>query len=90
MHDILKNCSAQPLLEGKNPGPLVELDFWNARRADLESIQDQLSESKVVKMSSLLQRSLSSYYPAFQDMLDAVQRAQAEATEIRYYSLSLH
>ena len=83
VHEVLKKYSAQPLLEGKNPGPLVELDFWNARRADLESIQDQLSERKVVKMHSLLQRSASSYFPAFEDILNTVERALNESTDIR-------
>lgn len=42
IRDVLKKSSAQPLLDGKNPSPLIELDFWNARRADLESILDQV------------------------------------------------
>ena len=54
VHDVLKKNSAQPLLEGQNPGPMVEIEFWDARRADLESVVDQLSAKKVVKMSQLL------------------------------------
>ena len=42
VRDVLKKSSAEPLLAGKNPGPLVEIEFWVARRADLESILDQV------------------------------------------------
>ena len=42
VRDVLKKSSAVPLLAGKNPGPLVEIDFWNARRADLESVMEQV------------------------------------------------
>ena len=52
VHDVLKKNSAQPLLEGKNPGPIVEIDFWDARRADLESVVDQLSANNYHKAKS--------------------------------------
>ena len=42
VRDVLKKSSAEPLLAGKNPGPLVEIEFWVARRAALESILDQV------------------------------------------------
>ena len=42
IRDVLKKNSAQPLLDGKNPGPMVEMDFWKARCADLESVFDQV------------------------------------------------
>ena len=84
IHDVLKKNSAQPLLEGKNPGPLVEIDFWNARREDLESVADQLCVEKVVKMGQILEKTLSSYFPAFQSMLDTVFSALDEARDIRY------
>lgn len=42
IQSVLKRNSAQPLLEGHNPGPLVELDFWKARAANLECIFEQV------------------------------------------------
>ena len=87
VHDVLKKNSAQPLLEGKNPGPIVEIEFWDARRADLESVVDQLSEKKVLKMSQLLEKSLSSYYPAYRSMMDAIYNALDEARDIRYCAI---
>ena len=44
VRDVLKKSSAEPLLAGKNPWPLVEIQFWTARRADLESIVDQVGQ----------------------------------------------
>ncbi len=83
IRDVLKKSSAQPLLEGKNPGPLLELDFWVARRADLESVLEQLCSEKVQKMSRLLEKTLSSYYPAYRAMSDTVVASLDEARDIR-------
>ena len=44
VRDVLKKSSAEPLLAGKNPWPLVEIGFWVARRADLESVVDQVGQ----------------------------------------------
>lgn len=43
VRDVLKKSSATPLLEGTNPGPLVEIEFWKERCVDLESIIEQVS-----------------------------------------------
>ena len=90
IQNVLKKNSAQPLLEGKNPGPLVEIEFWNARCADLESVVDQLSVKKVTKMSQLLEKSLSSYYPAYKSMMEAIYNALDEARDIRYACVLLN
>ena len=42
VRDVLSKSSAQPLLEGRNPGPFVEIDFWKARCIDLESVVEQV------------------------------------------------
>lgn len=83
VQDVLKKDSAQPLLQGKNPGPTVEIDFWIARRADLESLVEQLYSEKVLKMSRLLEKTLSSYYPAYSAMQRAIDQALDEARDIR-------
>ena len=44
VRDVLSKNSAQPLLQGENPGPLVEINFWKARCADLESVVDQVGK----------------------------------------------
>ena len=42
IRDVLKQESAQPLLEGLNPGPAVEIEFWQAKCANLQCIYDQV------------------------------------------------
>ncbi|XP_064397591.1 dynein beta chain, ciliary-like isoform X3 [Halichondria panicea] len=89
VRDVLKKRSAQALLDGSYPGPLVEIDFWKARWDDLESIVEQLSVSKVVKMSKLLEVSVSSYYPAYQGMVESVNDALIEARDISIHLTAL-
>jgi len=43
VRDVLEASSADPLLEGRNPGPMVEVHFWKERCADLFFIMDQVS-----------------------------------------------
>jgi dynein heavy chain len=85
IRDVLKKNSAQPLLDGKNPGPMVEMDFWKARCADLESVFDQLNAPKVQKMTTLLERMQSTYFTAFQGLYDDVVAALDEARSIHMY-----
>lgn len=82
VRDVLKRSSAQPLLDGLHPGPLAEVTFWKERCLDMESIVDQLSTPKVRKMCVLLERTISSYYPAFVAMLESVDAALREARDI--------
>lgn len=42
IRDVLNKSSAETLLAGMNPGPLVEIEFWGSRCADLESVEDQV------------------------------------------------
>ena len=39
---VLKRDSALPLIEGQNPTPFAELDFWKARATNLQCIFDQV------------------------------------------------
>lgn len=66
---ILSKNSAQLLLDGKNPSPLFEVDFWKLRMLDLESIVEQMFDEKAQKMTWLLERTQSSYYIALQNMV---------------------
>ena len=40
---VLKKDSAQPLLEGLNPTPYVEIEFWNAKAHNLSCIFEQVT-----------------------------------------------
>lgn len=85
INKALKHCSAQPLLEGANPTPLVELDFWSARAVNLENIFDQLRDTKVQKMAEILKLTDSSYYPAFKKMYRDAVCALDEARDINMH-----
>ncbi|XP_064179132.1 dynein heavy chain 9, axonemal [Anguilla rostrata] len=85
IREVLKKDSSEPLLEGKSPTPHVELLFWKNRYADLECIYGQFKSTKVAKMSELLEKMESSYYPAFQNMFQDVVAALEEARDINVY-----
>ncbi|XP_076856222.1 dynein axonemal heavy chain 9 [Brachyhypopomus gauderio] len=85
IHEVLKRDSSEPLLEGQNPTPHVELNFWKNRYADLECIHDQFKSPKVAKMAELLDVMESSYYPAFRNMLQDVRGALEEARDINIF-----
>jgi len=50
IRDVLKQDSAQPLLDGLNPTPRVEVEFWRAKCDNLECIFDQLRNPKVINL----------------------------------------
>ncbi len=78
IRDVLKKDSAQPLLEGLNPSPMVEIEFWKAKAQNLECIYDQLRDPKVRRMAEMLEKSRSSYYPSFKNIFSDV----VEGTDI--------
>eukprot|EP00842_Homolaphlyctis_polyrhiza_P004027 jgi/Hompol1/4625/HPOL_003762-RA len=87
--DVIKSSSSAPLDEGLNPGPMVEIDFWAAKAANLKSIHQQLTDEKIQKISKVLQASKSTYYPAFQMIFDEVVFALEEASDINTYLKAL-
>ncbi|XP_074871093.1 dynein axonemal heavy chain 9 [Carettochelys insculpta] len=78
----LKRESSEPLLQGSNPTPKVELEFWKNRCEDLECIYNQLKSKKVQNMAELLDRVQSSYFPAFNAMFRDVVEALTEAQDV--------
>ncbi|NXA80882.1 DYH9 protein, partial [Thryothorus ludovicianus] len=79
---VLHKESSEPLLQGTNPTPRVELEFWKSRCADLEGIHSQLTSRRVRSMVEVLERVQSIYVPAFQSMLQDVEAALSEAQDI--------
>ncbi|NXH56730.1 DYH9 protein, partial [Rhabdornis inornatus] len=86
---VLKKESSEPLLQGTNPTPKVELEFWKSRCADLEGIYSQLTSRRVSNMLEVLERVQSIYVPAFQNMLLDVEAALSEAQDIDLHLTSL-
>uniref|UniRef100_A0A8C0WF08 Dynein heavy chain tail domain-containing protein n=1 Tax=Castor canadensis TaxID=51338 RepID=A0A8C0WF08_CASCN len=87
---VLKKDPSQPLLQGENPTPKVELEFWKRRYENLEYIYNQLRAIKVRGMAGLLDKLQSSYFPAFKAMLGNVVAALTEAQDIHMHLLPLH
>lgn len=85
IQNVLKRDSSQPLLEGTNPGPMVELDFWKARAENLECIFEQLRDSRVRNMAELLEKTQSSYFMAFKTIFRDVVSALEEARDINMF-----
>jgi dynein heavy chain len=83
--EVIKSNSATPLEEGLYPTPQVEIDFWEAKEANLKCIYQQLSDDKFQAIADLLQSSKSTYYPAFQQIFDEVKNALEEATDINLH-----
>ncbi len=85
VRDVLKKDSAQPLIEGLNPGALVELDFWAAKKANLTCISDQLNTPRMLYMRQILEDHNSSYAPALKKLYQDVADALKESTDICKY-----
>ncbi|XP_032831905.2 dynein axonemal heavy chain 9 isoform X1 [Petromyzon marinus] len=82
IQEVLKKDSSRPLMEGLNPNPSAELEFWQSRYADLECIHEQLQSRRVCSMGDLLERTQSTYFPAFKAMIQDVVTALEEARNI--------
>ncbi|XP_071659252.1 dynein axonemal heavy chain 9-like, partial [Patagioenas fasciata] len=87
IQEALKKESSEPLLQGSNPNPKVELEFWKNRCDDLECIYNQLTTRKVRNMMELLERVESSYIPAFKTMLMDVEADQSHLISNSKYCL---
>ncbi|XP_018585062.2 dynein heavy chain 11, axonemal [Scleropages formosus] len=83
--DVLKKDSRQSLLQGDNPGPSVEIDFWLRQRDNLLGIRAQIQNPKVEKIIEILKRINSSYYPTFSDIILKMNQAVLEAEDIELH-----
>ena len=53
IREVLKKDSAQQLLDGLDPLPSVEIEFWKSKRAHLESISEQVKSQDQKHLKSL-------------------------------------
>lgn len=63
--EVLSKDSAEELNKGNNPGPMTEIEFWEAKCMNLESLYEQMKANTTKKMASILNVTDSAYYPAF-------------------------
>ena len=47
MDEIISLESQQELEEGKHPGPMTEIEFWQAKCINLESLYEQVGTSAI-------------------------------------------
>jgi dynein heavy chain len=79
---VLKRDSAQLLMEGQNPGALVEIEFWGARKKNVDSLQAQLQSPRVAKMQEILDEHKSSYGDSLRQLIAQVDTAVRETKDI--------
>ncbi|CAH1960837.1 unnamed protein product [Acanthoscelides obtectus] len=89
INDVIKQSSLITFAEGANPTPRNEIDFWNARNKNLESIYDQLCDPRVKKMGEYLGLTHSTYSSTFQTLFKQVVAALVEARDICLYLKAL-
>ncbi|XP_055509862.1 dynein axonemal heavy chain 17-like [Leucoraja erinacea] len=87
--DVLTKDSAQSLLDGLNPLPREEIDFWDLRLKDLKCLNEQLWMPKVRKISEVLEKSKSSYWPALKNLYEDIRAGLEEASDIVLYLIPL-
>jgi dynein heavy chain len=79
--NILKQEPEQALKAGNNPGPNVEIEFWENKAANLNLIYDQLQSIEVRNILRFLERSKSTYTNPFTKLQKEVQQARIEAND---------
>ncbi|XP_075760265.1 dynein axonemal heavy chain 17 isoform X2 [Pelodiscus sinensis] len=85
IRDVLSKESAQPLLDGLNPLPKAEFEFWSARLVNLQCIDEQLLAPKVSKIAEILKKAKSCYWPALRNVFKDVRAGVKEANDINLY-----
>ena len=63
--EVLSKDSGAELADGKTPGPLAEINFWEAKCMNLESLFEQMKANTTRKMASILNITDSAYYRCF-------------------------
>ena len=61
---------------------MTEINFWEAKCINLESLFEQMQSNTTIKMASILYLTDSAYYPAFKSMYRNVVAAMKEAQDI--------
>ena len=83
--DVLRLDPETVLKSGGHPGPVAEVDFWQNKAKNLNSIHEQLSSDKVRKVIKVLEVTKSTYFPAFNRLCKEVAQARMEANDNKVY-----
>jgi dynein heavy chain len=76
---VLKQDPEMLLKAGNNPQPLAELDFWENKQKNLNSIHSQLGQDGLKKVLKFLENSKSTYTAPFSRVQKEVEEAREEA-----------
>ena len=71
--EVLSMESQKEIEEGKNPGPEIEIKFWQIRFANLQNLHDQLTSSSSKSMVNILKLTKSGYLVLFRLILLIIQ-----------------
>ena len=63
--EVLSKDSANEIIDGKTPGPMTEIRFWEAKCVNLDSLHEQMRSNTSKMMASILFHTDSAYYPCF-------------------------
>ena len=73
VQDVLKQNVSKAL----ETGPMVEIDFWVARTANLSYIKEQLTNEKVLDIEDTLSQEKSSYFSVYKMMRDDLEEGRS-------------
>jgi dynein heavy chain len=79
---VLKTEPDTVLRDDSRAGIMRQVDFWSAKKQDLNSIMAQLNTDKVKKMLKVMKAATSTYLPAFERLVSDLKEAADEANEI--------
>ena len=63
--NVLKQDPENSLKDGKHPEPMTELDFWQNKSENLNSICIQLNSERIKKVLKFLEQNKSTYTTPF-------------------------
>ncbi|XP_068427810.1 dynein axonemal heavy chain 17-like isoform X2 [Clinocottus analis] len=80
--EFLQQDSSQPVLDGLEPLPSEEFNFWETRRKNLLFLQQQLKSSRAQQVLSIVQKAESVYWSTLRDIYRDVQEGLEEAEDV--------
>lgn len=86
---VLDTEPEQNLKAGNNPGPDKEIEFWQKKAENLNSVHEQLKSDKVKLIIKTLRDTKSTYASEFDKQVASIKRARDEANDNFMYLRTL-
>ena len=87
---VLETEPEQNLKAGKDPGPEKEIEFWQKKAENLNSIHEQLKSDSVKLILKTLRASKSTYANEFEKLEGLINKARDEANDNYMYLRTLN